>query len=99
MKNEGYFNFRWIIVGVSFVLLALTYGAIAYSFSVFFVALLKEFSWNRSITGGAFSVFLILHGVASPFIGSMVDRFGPRKGFYARSIALGNGTCLVQFDP
>jgi len=96
MKNEGYFDFRWIIVGVSFVLLALTYGATAYSFSVFFVALLKEFGWNRSITGGAFSVFLILHGVAGPFIGSMVDRFGPRKVFMLGALLLGTGLALCS---
>jgi len=96
MKNEGYFNFRWIIVGVSFVLLALTYGATVYSFSVFFVALLKEFGWNRSITGGAFSVFLILHGVAGPFIGSMVDRFGPRKVFMLGALLLGTGLALCS---
>ena len=96
MKNEGYFDFRWIIVGVSFVLLALTYGATAYSFSVFFVALLKEFGWNRSITGGAFSVFLVLHGVAGPFIGSMVDRFGPRKVFMLGALLLGTGLALCS---
>ncbi|HSB07792.1 MAG TPA: MFS transporter [Thermodesulfobacteriota bacterium] len=96
MKNEGYVNYRWIIVGVSFVLLALTYGATAYSFSLFFVALLKEFSWNRSITGGAFSVFLILQGVAGPFIGSMVDRFGPRKAFMLGALLLGTGLALCS---
>ena len=96
MEDEGHFKSRWIIVGVSFVILALTYGATYYSFSVFFVAILKEFSWNRSLTAGAFSLFLILLGFASPFIGSMVDRFGPRRVFLSGSLILGVGLALCS---
>src|SRR4030042_5998200 len=96
MEDEGYFKSRWIIVGVSFVILALTYGATYYSFSVFFVAILKEFNWNRSLTAGAFSLFLILLGFASPFTGSMVDRFGPRRVFLSGSLVLGIGLALCS---
>jgi hypothetical protein len=61
MEDKGSFNSRWIIVAFSFVTLALAYGAAWYSFSVFFVALLKEFNWSRSTAAGGFSVFMILH--------------------------------------
>jgi hypothetical protein len=63
----------WVIVGVSFVTLSLTYGA-WYSFSVFFVALLKEFGWSRSLAAGAFSLFMIIHNLVGPFVGGVVDR-------------------------
>jgi hypothetical protein len=42
----------WILVGTSFITMALVYG-VWYSYSVFFVALLKEFGWSRSVGAGA----------------------------------------------
>ncbi len=44
MKTKPTVTFNWNIVGFSFITLALAYG-IWYSFSVYFVALLKEFQW------------------------------------------------------
>ena len=55
MKDTGHSHFKWIIVAVSFATLALSY-TVMYSFSVFFVALLKEYGWSRSLTAGALSV-------------------------------------------
>ena len=87
---------RWIIVGFSFVMAALAYGSTYYSFSVFFVALLNEFGWSRSLTAGAYSLFLLFLGFAGPFVGSMVDRFGPRRVFLSGSIVLGAGLALCS---
>ena len=56
---------KWIIVGTTFVTLAVLYGA-WYSYSVFLVALLKEFGWSRSLVAGAFSLFVLVHGVCGP---------------------------------
>ena len=96
MENEKRLPFRWIIVGVSFTTLALTY-TIQYSFSVFFVALLKEFGWSRSVTAGAFSLFWILHGIISPFVGNLVDRWGARWVFVIGSLLLGTGLALCSW--
>ena len=95
MKDENRFNRKWSIVGVSFTTLALSYS-VMYSYSVFFVALLKEFGWNRSLTAGAFSSFYILHGLAGPFVGSLVDRFGSRRIFLSGSLFLGIGLALCS---
>ena len=77
------------------VTLGLTYG-VWYSYSVFLVALLREFGWSRSVLAGAFSVFTLVHGAANPFIGTLCDRIGPRRlvvfGGAALGLALaGNG--------
>ena len=97
MEDKRHSHFGWMIVGISFIILALAYGAAWYSFSVFFVALLKEFGWNRSLAAGAFSVFIILHGVSGPFVGTLVDRFGPRRVFLLGSLVLGGGLALCSF--
>jgi len=90
VNAKGSFNFGWIIVGVSFITLALADG-VWYSFSVFFVALLGEFGWSRSIAAGAFSLFVIVHSLIGPFAGSMVDRFGPRRVILLVITAVGVG--------
>ncbi len=92
MANEKRLPYRWIVVGVSFTTLALTY-TVMYSFSVFFVALLKEFNWTRSVTAGAFSLFWVLHGVIGPFVGNLMDRWGARWVFLLGCLLL--GTALV----
>ena len=94
MEDEGQLSSGWMAVGISFMTLALAYGAAWYSFSVFFVALLKEFNWSRSTAAGAFSVFMLLHGIIGPFAGSMVDRFGPRIVFFLGSLTLAAGFAL-----
>jgi hypothetical protein len=45
----------WIVVGASFVTMAIFYG-IWYSYGVFFVAILRDLGWSRSLVAGAFSV-------------------------------------------
>ena len=93
MSARAPYPSHWIIVGVSFTAMALVY-AVWYSFAVFFVALLHEFGWSRSVIAGAFSLFVITHSAAGPFAGAMVDRVGPRKVFLFGSLFLGVGLAL-----
>ena len=95
VKGKASFDFGWVIVGVSFITLALAYG-VWYSFSVFFVALLKEFGWSRSTAAGAFSLFVIIHSGMGPLVGRMADRFGPRRVIVLGSFLLGVGLALCS---
>jgi MFS family permease len=65
-------------LAVTVITLALAYG-VWYAYSVFLVALLKEFGWSRSVLAGAFSVFTLVSGGAGPVLGALADRFGPRR--------------------
>jgi MFS family permease len=67
----------WIVLATTFVTLVVTYGA-WYSYSVFLVALLREFGWSRSLVSGAFSVFTLVHGAFAPAVGVLLRRVGPR---------------------
>lgn len=88
--KEGSSHFNWVVVGINFITLGITYST-WYSFSVFFVALLKEFQWNRSTAAAAFSFYIIVHGVAGPFVGKLADRFGTGKVFLLGALFLGGG--------
>jgi MFS family permease len=95
MKRKSPFQYGWVIVGVSFVTLALAYG-VWYSFSVFFVALLKEFGWSRSVGAGAFSICVIISSIISPLVGGIVYSIGPKKVIVLGSLILGAGLALCS---
>src|SRR5512144_1505730 len=74
-------------LAVTVVTLALAYG-VYYAYSVFLVALLREFHWSRSVLAGAFSVFSLVNGAANPVLGWIGDRIGPRRLIMAGGVLL-----------
>lgn len=74
-------------LGISCVTLALAYG-VYYAYSVFLVALLREFGWSRSVLAVAFSVFSLVNGAANPVLGWIGDRIGPRRLIMAGGLLL-----------
>ena len=68
--------------------LALAYGS-WYAYSVFLVALLKEFGWSRAMLGGAFSLFAVMQGVTNPTLGFLCGRVRPPALVACGSLALG----------
>ena len=95
MEKERTFHFGWVIVGVCFITLALVYS-VWYAFSVFFVALLKEFGWSRSIGAGAFSLFVIVSGIVGPFVGKMTYSARPHLVLIGGSLLMGIGLSLCS---
>jgi MFS family permease len=84
----------WIVVGTTFMTLVVLYGA-WYSYSVFLVALLHEFGWKRSLIAGAFSVFVLVHGLCSAIVGWLLRVAGPRRAILAGALVMGTGLCLT----
>ncbi|HYK20607.1 MAG TPA: MFS transporter [Pyrinomonadaceae bacterium] len=76
-KTRGRFYYGWIIVATCFLILTLT-SLVATSFPIFYVPVLEGFNWSRGSTAIALSIHLILSGVAAPFAGGLIDRYGPR---------------------
>jgi MFS family permease len=84
----------WIAVAIVFVNLAMVYG-IWYSYSVFLVAFLREFGWSRSTVAGAFSLFVIVHGLLAPLNGWLMGRVGARRIILVGGCVLGAGLVLM----
>ena len=80
----------WIVLATTFVTLVVTYGA-WYSYAVFLVALLGEFAWSRSLVSGAFSMFVLIHGMFAPIVGALLRRVGPRVVISAGSVVMAAG--------
>ncbi len=72
------FFYGWIIIAVTFVTMAIGVNART-AFSLLFPPILGEFGWDRGVTAGAFSFGFVVSGIASPLIGRLMDRLGPRS--------------------
>jgi MFS family permease len=88
------FFYGWIIVGVTFVTMAIGVNART-SFSLLFAPIIDEFGWERGVTAGAFSFGFVASGVASPLIGRTMDRIGPRAVMELGIALMGGGLLLA----
>lgn len=86
----------YLSLSITFVTLALVYG-VWYAYSVFLVALLRDFAWSRSVLAGAFSVFALVNGAWNPVVGWLTDRFGPRAVVTAGGLLLAAGLVADSF--
>ncbi len=71
------FHGYWILV-VAFLYLFAFSGCGVGVFSLFVTPLQSDFGWGRGEIMVAFTLFFLLTGVAAPFIGGLVDRYGVR---------------------
>lgn len=85
----------WIIVGVALVSMAFWLG-IRSSFSVFYVALLEEFHWTRAGSAGVQSMALLIYTILAPLVGTLIDRFGPRRVVLPGILVLALGLVLCS---
>jgi MFS family permease len=69
--------YGWVVVAVAFVTMGVGVNART-AFSLLFPPILDEFGWPRGMTAGAFSFGFLVSAVASPFVGRLMDRRGPR---------------------
>ncbi|MCG8618205.1 MAG: MFS transporter [Desulfobacterales bacterium] len=87
--------YGWYVIAAATLVMATCFGII-YSFSVYFVPLQSEFSWDRSATSGAFSLYLLLVGFFSIACGRAVDRFGPRRVLIPMAVITGASLVLTS---
>jgi MFS family permease len=72
------FFYGWVVVSISFLTLAVG-GSTNGSFSIFYLAILKEFDWTRADTAVAFSLSMLVFSACGPLVGWLFDRFGTRR--------------------
>ena len=89
------FFYGYVVVGASFLILAVVMGVI-FNFGIFLKPLLTEFGWTRAETSGAYSLLFTIYGLLSIFAGRLNDRFGPRIILTVSSFLLGLGYLLIS---
>jgi MFS family permease len=70
----------------------ISWGILYYSFSVFLLPMEEDLDWSQSQLTGAFSLALLISGIAGIPMGRWLDRHGPRALMTAGSVA---GALLV----
>ena len=92
--KEGSSHFNWVVVGINFITLGITYST-WYSFSVFFVALLKEFQWQPIYGRSPLLVLYHRPWGGGTFCGGNWPIDSEREGLSAGSLFLGEGSPLA----
>ncbi|MFW1452520.1 MFS transporter, partial [Vibrio parahaemolyticus] len=59
--------------------------------------IVDEFGWDRGLTAGAFSFGFFVNALASPLIGRLMDRRGPRFVIECGVAMLAAGLLLAAF--
>jgi MFS family permease len=77
----------WVQVLALSVTETISWGILYYSFSVFLLPMEADLGWSRSQLTGAFSLALLVSGIAGLPMGRWLDRHGPRALMTAGSIA------------
>ena len=84
--------YGWTIAGTLALTETVSWGILFYAFSVFITPMREDLGWSQAALTGAYSVALLLSGLAAPLVGRWLDRHGPRALMTAGSIV---GSLLV----
>ncbi|MBI4220530.1 MAG: MFS transporter [Chloroflexi bacterium] len=74
----GLFYGWWIVVSGG-VVQGYTSAVFWRGFQAFFDPIVETFGWSRGATAGALSLQRTESGLISPFVGTLLDKFGPRS--------------------
>lgn len=91
LKHRVFYG--WWVVGALCVSLMVSSGTGFYTFGVFMTPLMSEFGWARGPVAATISIYWLATGCAGPFVGWLIDTYGPRR-VLALSAVL-NGVCLL----
>src|SRR3982750_2195965 len=79
--------YGWAIVSALALTETTSFGILYYAFAVFLPSIEKELGWSRAQTTGAFSLALLLSGLAAIPAGRWLDLRGGRALMTAGSVA------------
>lgn len=86
-----------VVLGVCFTLSVLGRG-LQESFTVFLLPISASFGWDRSEVVSIYSLTALCAGLASPFVGRLFDRSGPRTVFLTGIGLLGGALLAAAFS-
>jgi MFS family permease len=86
----------YLVLGVCFAMSLLGRGA-GETFTVYLLPVSATFGWDRAEVISVYSLAALATGVASPFVGRLFDRSGPRTVFGLGLLLLGVGFSSAAF--
>lgn len=95
MKKPRIFYGWWILVA-SFIVVFIYSGVGYYSFQLIWEAIRDDYSWSMASLTASFTIVYATIAISAPFIGRIIDRFGPRKTIAFGAFLVGVGFCLLS---
>jgi MFS family permease len=89
--------YGWRMVGLVSALRVLGGGLHNYGFTVFFLPLSQDLGLSRAATSLAFSLARVEGAIEGPFVGYIIDRFGPRPMIVMAALLTGVGYILFAW--
>jgi MFS family permease len=84
--TDGRLYYGWVLVLALGVTETVSYGILQYAFPVFIAPMRAELGWSTTEITGAFSLAVLVSGVAAVPVGGWVDRHGARGLMTAGSL-------------
>ena len=75
-KTTWYYG--WVIVGLCTAIVFVVTGTKG-SFGALFKDMQKDLGWDRGTTAGASAISTLAWGLTLPLVGTLVDRYGPKR--------------------
>ncbi|CAA9535479.1 MAG: Uncharacterized MFS-type transporter, partial [uncultured Thermomicrobiales bacterium] len=85
-RGTGRPYYGWVVAGTLAFTETVSWGVLYYAFTVFLVPMQVELGWSAATLTGAYSLALLISGLAAPFVGRWLDRHGPRALMTAGSL-------------
>jgi MFS family permease len=82
--------YPYVVVTVAFVTVGTAFGA-RNAFAVFLVAIVEDLQWSRGLASGALMFGSIMWTLAAPFVGMLLDRYGPRPVLAGGAVVMAAG--------
>ena len=96
-KNVAGLYYGWRMIGLVSALRILGGGLHQYGFTVFFLPVTQDLGLTRASTSLAFSLARAEGSLASPVVGYLIDRYGPRPMMFTAALLAGIGYILFSF--
>lgn len=89
--------YGWWIVAASFIIALFFAGVIYYGFTAIFEPIVKDMQWSYTQVSLAASLRGLEGGLLAPFVGILVDRWGPRRLVFTGAIIIAAGLTLLSY--
>jgi MFS family permease len=93
--RRRFFYGYWILL-VGFLCLVISQGCGGYAFSLFVLPLADKFGWSRGTIMVGNLMWLLSLGLASPFVGRLINRWGTKWVIVAGALLMGTGFMLIS---
>ena len=88
--------YGWWIVGASFLIALYVGGVVFYGFTTIFEPIAHELGWSYTQISFAASLRGLEMGLIAPFVGILVDRWGPRRLIFSGAVVTAAGLILLS---